>query len=662
MGKSTWYLNRLRQMSPAEIAFRLAMRAKTQAEQYGFSTCRQVPPPANPQAPGKLLSACSIRDPSAYLASADSLLAGKLDLFALNGGLYGIPPDWNRDLRTGRTAPLSFGKTLDYRDPLLVGDIKYLWEPNRHLHLVTLAQAWRLSGDPRYLDGLGLLLQSWFEQCPYLKGPNWTSPLELGIRLINWSIVWQLIGGADAPLFKGSHGEALLENWRSSIYRHAHFIRGNFSRFSSANNHLIGEAAGLFIATCTWPFWEQFRGWQKVAYRILVQEAGEQNHPDGVNREQAISYQQFVLDFLLLSALAGRACSVEFPPGYWKRIETMMEFLASVMDVAGNVPMIGDGDDGYVVRLSREPGFSPYRSLLATGAVLFGRGDFKAKAGHLDDKTRWLLGDEAEEAFSALETAGAKLPARCGYTQGGYYILGCQWETKREIRLIADAGPLGYLSIAAHGHADALSFTLNVAGREILVDPGTYAYHTNREWRDYFRSTSAHNTLRVDGQDQSVMGGNFLWLEKANARCEIWEENDSECRFVGSQDGYLRFSDPVRHRREILLRKKENRILVIDTLECRGEHEVERYWHFAEHCRVQVAGLGLRVESHGISLSFRADDGAGQIDLRVGQESPPCGWISRRYDEKSPTATAIFRNRIRGTSRLTTEIECFRLP
>lgn len=335
----------------------------------------------------------------------------------------------------------------------------------------------------------------------------------------------------------------------------------------------------------------------------------------------------------------------------------MLEFIASVMDTAGNVPPIGDGDDGYVVRLSREPNFCPYRSLLATGSVLFKRGDFKAKAGRLDDKTLWLLGRESEEIFSSLAAGKNRPPIRCAYPDGGYFILGCRWETAREIRIIADAGPLGYLSIAAHGHADALSLTLSAGGREILVDPGTYAYHTNSEWRDYFRGTSAHNTLRVDGQDQSVAGGSFMWLRKAEARCDLWEDNEKECRFVGTQDGYLRLADPVRHTREIVLQKKENSLLVTDTVECRAEHQIERFWHFAESCRVQKTEKGLLVENRGVRLNFRTPDSPGHVTLYRGLDSPPCGWISRRYDEKNPIITAAFQNRIRGKSRLTTQID-----
>src|SRR5204863_4355100 len=102
------------------------------------------------------------------------------------------------------------------------------------------------------------------------------------------------------------------------------------------------------------------------------------------------------------AVLAGRAHGVRFPAAVDARLEAMLEFIASIMDVGGNVPMIGDSDDGCVVRLSPEPGFCRYRSLLAAGAVLFRRGDFKAKAGRLDDKTRWLLGEGAQDVYDAL--------------------------------------------------------------------------------------------------------------------------------------------------------------------------------------------------------------------------------------------------------------------
>src|SRR5258705_288991 len=323
-------------------------------------------------------------DAALYLAAADRVAAGKLDIFALRDVDLGSPPRWNRDPKTGVEAPLSFSKLLDYRNPRVVGDIKYLWELNRHLHLVTLAQAYSLSRDVRYFHVIWQHLESWFAACPYRTGPNWSSALEVAIRLINWSVTWQLLGGARSPLFENAESGRFRQRWLESVYQHAQFVRGYFSLHSSANNHLIGEAAGVFIAALTWPHWPSVRSCLPAAKAILEREALLQNAPDGVNREQAVSYQQFVLDFLLLPLLAGKANGQPFSIEYESRLEAMLEYLASIMDVRGNVPMLGDAGDGLVVRLAQGGDSSPYRSLLATGAILFKRGDFRLKAGALD--------------------------------------------------------------------------------------------------------------------------------------------------------------------------------------------------------------------------------------------------------------------------------------
>ncbi|WP_305864231.1 heparinase II/III family protein, partial [Achromobacter sp. GbtcB20] len=122
----------------------------------------------------------------------------------------------------------------------LVGDIKHVWELNRHLHLVRLAQAWSVSGEVRWLHALEQQLRSWLDQCPPLLGPNWTSPLEMGIRLVNWALLWQLVGGEGSSLFAGESGQRLRADWLDSIHAHCRTIARNLSRHPSANNHLIG--------------------------------------------------------------------------------------------------------------------------------------------------------------------------------------------------------------------------------------------------------------------------------------------------------------------------------------------------------------------------------------------------------------------------------------
>ncbi len=641
-------------MSPREISQRAARALHIRGEVIGFGLATKPPLPTDSLAARSWISVTTDLEIADYARTAQRVIDEEFPIFGQKTGHEGSAPDWNRDPLSGIRAPLGLGKLIDHRDENSVGNIKYLWELNRHLEFLPLALAYSSTRDRTYLAPIRLRLESWLDQCPYPRGVNWASSLELGIRLINWSLTWQLAGRAESPLFVGKAGIKLRDRWLNSIYQHVHFIHHYYSQHSSANNHLIGEAAGVFVASRTWPYWRQMAQWGARARQILIGEVAAQTHGDGVNREQAIAYQQFVLDFLLLAALAGRATGNNFPANYWQTIEKMMEFLHSAMDAEGNVPMFGDADDGYVIRLSLDPDFSPVRSLLATGAILFDRPDFAAASGNLDTKSRMLVGAANWESLCRRGKVTYSTP-RNAYPEGGYYIMRKNPGSSAEVRLIADAGPLGYLSIAAHGHADALSIVVSIAGREILVDPGTYAYHTKPIWREYFRGTGAHNTVRVDGLDQSVQGGNFMWLQHANASCLAFDSTDTGGLFVGEHDGYRRFPDPVTHRREVQMQSTV--IEVTDRLFCRGAHEVERCWHFSEHCHVTVEGGIVVAESGPVRVTLRAAEPVREVRLLRGSEAPPAGWVSRHFDIKVPSDSIYFFSDIRGDCELRTLIQ-----
>jgi hypothetical protein len=597
---------------------------------------------------------------AAYIERAERILDDRFSYFALRDCQLGQPPQWNRDPLTGVVGPLVPASSLDYRDERLVGNIKYLWEPNRHLHLPALAQAYALTHDHKYTAAIAGHISSWIDQCPRGRGANWSSSLELGIRLINWSITWQLLGGWHGPLFRSPAGEELRERWLASVYQHVRAIMGKLSRYSSANNHLIGEVAGAWIASVTWPHWPQMRKWGARAKRILAEQALEQNAPDGGNREQAFSYQQFVLDFLVLAGLAARAARQDFAPTYWQRIERMLEFLAALMDTAGNMPMVGDADDGFVVDLGARS--DNYRSLLATGAVLFDRVDFARKSGGLDEKTRWLLGARAEQAFDEFASMRAPVaPQRRAFPESGYYVLGDRFDTPEEVRMLVDAGPLGFLSIAAHGHADALSVVLNVAGQEVLVDPGTYAYHTQPEWRRYFRSTAAHNTLELDGVDQSQQSGNFMWSRHAEARCTAFDVDSSIQRFVGEHDGYRRLDAPAVHRREITYDTGVSTFEIVDRVATSGEHRAIRRWHFAETLKPVVSGSSIEVTVGSYRVRIESAEADTEATSVVGGTAVQGGWVSRRFDVKVPATTVCWQNPVRGDRELRTTIRVAKL-
>jgi Heparinase II/III-like protein/Heparinase II/III N-terminus len=640
-------------MDGPEILFRIRRTAQVGLERLGAGRAR--PPKSSGGAGSAWVKVISRQFNAAeYVAAADRILSGKFNLFALRPAEIGFPPRWNDDPRTGIRAPLRFGKALNYRDSKLVGDIKYLWELNRHLELVTLAQAWHVSRQSRYADACCVLLESWFDQCPYPLGVNWASSLENGIRLVNWAVAWQLL--QTSPIFAQPERREFLARWRVSVYQHSHFIFGHRSYYSSANNHLLGELAGLLIAALTWPCWPESRKWADQARQEFEAQCLLQTFPDGVNREQAAWYHHSVADMMLIVGLFARANGQDFSAAYWQRLERMLEFIASIMDVAGHVPGFGDADDAVLVRFCPDQSANVYRSLLATGSLLYGRSDFLAKAGTLDDKARWLMGDEAISSCAGASGGKNELPVRKAFPNGGYYVLGDHFETRDEVRIIADAGPLGYLATAAHGHADALSFTLSKGGVELLVDPGTCAYHSQPEWREYFRGTAAHNTLRLDRADQSVQAGSFLWGRHASVVDVEYRDDSSGGRLSAAHDGYARLPGGARVARTIDYDRSRRIVTVDDELNSSGPHAVEIFWHFSESCTVSLAAgrAAVRCGETSLTLTWPVDMSAKVVR---GQEAPPLGWRSKSYDVRIPIDTLVVFGSVNGNWRGKTTIK-----
>lgn len=574
-------------------------------------------------------------------AAAQRLLDGHLEVFGHPVPMSGGIPDWNADPVTGTRIDTTFGLFIDFRHIDGV-DIKFLWEVNRHLWWVPLAQAYALDGDRRYLDRLGQLLRSWLDACPYARGANWSSPVEHGIRLINWSIVWSLIGGNRSPLFQGVEGQRLLQRWLVTIYQHMRFASDNYSKYSSADNHLIGEAAGVYVATQIWDRWAESRQMRREAEVILERETRLQFAEDGVNLEQASCYHKFSLQFLLAAALCGRANGADFSRAYWSRVEAAITFVASMMDTRGHVPAIGDSDDGEVWRLGHGPHYGSYLSIVALGAALFRRGDLQAKVmscgDSADEQIPWL---PELDPPAADESALRALPTR--FERGGYVILGNSLHRPGEFRATFDCGPLGYNRIAGHGHADALAVQVGWDGIPMLVDPGTYCYNAAPAFRHFFRGTHAHNTLVIDDCDQSDYGASFLWLRDVN--CALVPEDSTNGRSVhASHDGYRRLKDAATHHRRVTL-ADDGSLVIDDWLDCTRPHRVELLWHASLGATLK-RGNGevwlLTVQDRTLQLTIES---AKSFEAAVieGRESPPQGWVSTRFYQRAPAPTLSIR-------------------
>jgi hypothetical protein len=372
-----WYARRASQMSPGEILHRFGEAAlkivwrgrRGETEMPARMRSAEVSLVGRLDLPAR---ACDRVGPAARLsltAAAERLLAfGEWRLFGETIDGLGPDVDWFRDPRTGiRGFDRTYCFDVPYRDEHLIGNVKFLWEISRHQHLTALAAAYRLSSDARYAERIEDHLRSWWKANPFLIGVNWCSGIEVGIRLISWTWIRRLLAGWPGVAALFEHNDAFL----AQLFHHQQFLSTFRSRGSSANNHLIAETAGLFVASTAFPLFEESDRWRAKSARILEREVRRQTDAEGLNRELATDYHGFVLELLLASGAEGDAAGAPFSDGYWIRLRSMMDALAAIVDVDGRPPRQGDTDDGIGLLLDA-PGFDRWASLLATGADLFG--------------------------------------------------------------------------------------------------------------------------------------------------------------------------------------------------------------------------------------------------------------------------------------------------
>ena len=619
--ESKWQRTRARlaAMDRDELQTRLGQEVAKRLDlvRYRIGLRRWVPRPGgstasanfffSPKEVPEILQAIRSRLPDRaeeIVLEADAICLHRLRLLGYNALDYGPEIDWHLDVVHGKRAPRRPGYRIDFLNFSEVGDHKVIWELNRHQHLVTLAKAWLLTGSWRYVDELATEWYSWQRANPYPLGINWASSLEAGFRSLAWLWVRELLSAA--PESEGKEG-SLPPEFTSDLVRgiavHGRYIERNLSTYFSPNTHLIGEAAALFFIGMLCPEFRDSARWRELGWSTLIGEAARQVLPDGVHFEQSLHYHVYALDFFLHASQLAVKNGVPIPDEFEQIILKMLD-VVSALAQAAPPEGFGDDDGGRV--------FDPRRNRpeqmtdpLAVGAGIFARPEFKHAAG-LTEEVLWVLGPEGLRVFDALNgcplAAGSK-----SFEAGGIYVMAATPEGNPSVQMAIDAGPQG-TGRSGHGHADALSVRLGV-GRRWLIDPGTYRYVGDPEERNHFRGTAAHNTMRIDGEDQAIPKGPFAWGELPSTQVERWLAGSTFALFAGNHTGYNRLPDPVLHRRFVLqinAGAEDPFWLIRDLAEGRDIHRLEVFWHFAADTSINWSGDAFVASALDSGLAERA--------------------------------------------------------
>ena len=521
MSRLGWYARRLGRMSPAEVAWRAreqALRRAWRSRQLLPDQMAALPSLTAVEAlphrrftsvlPPEVAARVPETARAAIVADAERLLKGEWEMLgAVRTDM--VQPDWFWDPVTGhRSSPEAYAFSLNQRDEAAVGNIKQVWEVNRLQHLTLLATAWFLTGEEAYAQRVADQLRSWLRENPFLSGVNWTSGIELGVRLINLAWIRRLLDSwpGVAALFEGSETTVRQIRW------HQEYLAAFESRGSSANNHVIAEAAGQLAASCAFPWFPESERWRREAASLLARSLAANTFSSGINRELASDYHGFVFELGVLAAAEAAAAGTPVPDDTWRLLCSMADAMAALVDCLGQPPRQGDSDEGRVVLLDA-PARNRWPALLALGDGVFGKlGWWPAVPRDAGSVLLRSLAGDVEEVSGRPAARPDRFP------DAGISILRTAAADSPELWCRCDGGPHGFLSIAAHAHADALSVEVRYGGVDVLADPGTYCYHGEPAWRSYFQSTIGHNTVEVGGRWQSVRGGAFLWLRHAAGR------------------------------------------------------------------------------------------------------------------------------------------------
>lgn len=628
-----WYAARLHSMGPAEIAGRTARAAAVALrETAGLDAA-----PAGPSDPAALLARFRERPgtlehdtaagvagahPDAVtslLAAADRVREHRFRFFGLPEARSEGPIDWSEDLLTGYRWPDVASRRLDHRAG--AGDPKWIWELNRLQHLPWLAEAWLLTGDDGYAEEALDQLESWVAQNPVDRGIAWRGAFEAGIRAL--SVVTTLQALRHSPALtpeRFGRAVAMLTASARRCWR-------DRSLHSSANNHLVGELAGLAVVALALPELPEAAGWVRRALDGLVREADRQILPDGAGAEQAVAYQIFTADLLavVLSALRRRDTADGGPARVLAAaLDRSADHLVALVGGDDPDPRYGDDDEGFALRLDGAE-VRTVRAHLATVAALTGHPG-AASCGRPDLAAAWLVGAHALPDGAAPRLQSHHAP------HGGLVVLRSGGR-----RVTVDVGPLGYLSLAAHGHADALAITLADGGRELVGDPGTASYYRHPDRRAAHRGTRAHATVAIDDLDQSTIGGPFLWTR--HARTTVRSVDLAAGIVEAEHEGYTRLASPVVHRRRLVAGPADTVVVVVDLLITDGNHRVRTSWPLPPSLHVERSTHGHVVSMAGTEVLVLASAASvpwAPWEVR-GDEESGLGWWSARLEAREPS-------------------------
>ena len=567
MKKITWYLNRLKAMNMGEICWRFQQKNLQKQERRKYY--KENLPVYEFELPDELKNLNAQVDRISINWNNEKFTVFKEQNLFRVYSYNKYKRAWDAGFQTENVWPTdqcSYDILISQRED--IGDIRTNWELNRHYQFAGMAKSFYVTGDFSILEELQELFYDWNNKNYFLCGVEWTSAMEIAIRVNSWIYTYCFLNKAFEKY--NLENNKILKDISRGIIVMADYIVKHRAKYSSANNHLIVE---MYAVGMSGIFFD-YKPWEKLAFNILTEELPRQNYADGVNKEMSLHYQSFVMEAYGLLMLEMKHNHIKIPQIWEEYLLHMSEFMCDCCGEYGETVVFGDNDEGKILDLSGEH-FDHYRYVLdLMGSVLPKR---YSKMENIHENLYWILSDDFQN--SVLKKNCYYSPEGKCYREGGYTL----WRSKNNKVLIGiDHADLGFGSLAAHGHADALSFQMFIEGMPVFVDPGTYNYHVPKKMRDDLRATVNHNTVCVDGANQAEILGPFLWGKRYECKEAEVQEQEEGIYFEAAIQ-----NNGNTHKRKMRISDKDIiKIEICDDLELsKDTKKVEQIFMLGTECR-----------------------------------------------------------------------------
>ncbi len=526
----------------------------------------------------------------------------------LNSERYlGIPPDW---------------------DP--AGTTR-LWRYNLHYfeYAVDLAllAGWRNDGAAAEL--LDRLCADWIRSNPVGAGVAWHS-YPIARRIVSWIQAFSL--ASPGRIFRNPASESL---WIGSLHQQARYLADHLE-FDLLGNHLLADGKALVFAGLFFGGAEGTR-WFEAGRSILWDGVRDQIHPDGGHEERSPMYQAIVLQDYLEVILAHQLNGKQIPDWVRERLVLMADFADGLRHPDGQIPLFADAAFG----IAPAPA-----DLLGAAEVL------------LDVPGRWRDARPGRccallaPTFSGIKRCtNATQPAANVWPATGY--LKFAGRTSGDA-MIVDTQPLGPPHLPAHGHCSLFSYELSLNGQRVVVDSGVEEYQPG-PWRDFWRSTRAHNTVTVDGKEQSEIWGSFRVGQRVRVVESKLERSDNGAVFLGAHGGFAGQQPPTPHRR-LIAALPGGIWVVFDEIGGKGSHAIESFVHLVPGAECAIYDSHTSVILGDIQLGFypyrSAEVESAEMSLVRSSTKPVQGWYAPEFGKREPNTVLSFLLNARSPARL----------